>query len=232
MMVVLRYLPRHLADHLLTRGAAMFVVGTVLLLPVLLGAEGAGVEPAAAGALLISAIGNVTLFLTLIALYGVVGRDIRMGYYRLLFCRPLSPVAYSAASFAVAVVTFYIVLLALIGLFSAVREPIWPGGAVIAGWTLEFVLLGSLVFVFSRFSRLDWIFAVFVFILGGAARDRWPPGESILGSVLNVVLPPAGGNFAGGIPVWSHIAWGLGYAGVMIALGLLAVRLIPPGEHR
>lgn len=231
MSVVVRYLPRQLADHLLTRGAAMFVVGTVLLLPVLLGAEGAGIEGAALRGVLIQAIGNVTVFLTLIALYGVAGRDIRQGYYRLLYSRPLSPVAYNAASLGVALVTFLLVLLALVGMFSVMREPIWLGLTPLAQWAIGFVSLGSLVFVFSRFSRLDWIFAIFVFVLSGVARERWPAGESIVGVILNVLLPPTGRSFVDGAPIWSHIAWELGYAGVMIVLGLVAIRYIPPGEH-
>jgi hypothetical protein len=234
MSIVLRYLPRYLADHLLTRGAAMLILGIVLSLPVLLGAGGPRTDPEALRRLLVQVLGNITVFLTLVATAGVVGTDLRQGYYRFIFSRPLSPVTYYGMAFGATLMSFLTVLLALTGIFAVVRGPMWPGLRPFAGWSITFVSLGSLVFVFSRFSRLDWLFAIFAFILGDLARSRWPASESMPGAVLNVLLPPGGhaSFFAdGGAPLWGHVAWALGYAAVMLALGLLAVRHLPPGEH-
>jgi ABC-type transport system involved in multi-copper enzyme maturation permease subunit len=233
--IVLRYLPRYLADHLLTRGAAMLVVGAVMALPVLLAAGGSGTDPEALRRLLGQVIGNVSVFLILIATAGVVGTDIRQGHYRFLLCKPFSPVAYYGAAFGATLVSFLTVVVAFIGVFALVRDPVWPGVRPFVDWSINFLLLGGLVFACSRFTRLDWLVAVAAFILGDVARNRWPASESVLGAGLNVLLPPSGRDsyFAdGGAAVWGHIGWAVGYAAVTIALGLLAVRYVPPGEHR
>lgn len=233
MTVLLRYLPRHLADHLLTRGAVMVVVGIVFLLPFLLGAEGVP-RGAASRRMLEQSLGNVAPFLTLIATYGIVGADIRHGYYRFLFSKPLRPVAYYGLAFGVALTGFLVATTVLIGVFAVVLTPVWPAGDAFGDWVLQFLLLGALVFVFSRFTRLDWVLALFVLILGEVARGRWPAEESVLGTVLNVLLPPRGPPtyFPDGSPAWGDIGWTAGYAALMVALGLLAVRYVPPGEGR
>ncbi len=234
MSVVLRYLPRYLADHLLTRGAAMLILGAVLSLPVLLGAGGPRTDPEALRRLLVQVLGNITVFLTLVATAGVVGADIRQGYYRFILSKPLSAVAYYGVAFGATLVSFLAVLLAFTGIFAVVRGPMWPGLRPFADWSITFMLLGSLVFACSRFSRLDWLFAMFAFILGDLVRSRWPASDSIAGAVLNVLLPPgrhASYFAAGGAPLWGHVSWALGYAAVMLALGLLTVRHLPPGEH-
>jgi hypothetical protein len=234
MSIVLRYLPRYLADHLLTRGAAMFVVGAALGLPVLLAAGTQRTDPEALRALLVQVIGTTTVFLILIATAGIVGGDLRQGYYRFILSRPLSPVAYYGLAFAASQLSFLAVLFAFTGIFAVLRGPIWPGLRPFAGWSISFVLLGSLVFVVSRFSRLDWLFGIFALMLGEVVRDRWPPDGSIPGAVLNVLLPPRVHDWfaADASALWGHIAWALGYAAVMLTLGLLAVRHVPPGEHR
>jgi hypothetical protein len=211
----------------------MLVLGIVLSLPVLLGAGGHRTDGVALRTVLVQVLGNTTVFLTLVATAGVVGTDLRQGYYRFIVSRPLSPVAYYGMAFGAALMSFLTVLLALTGIFAVARGPLWPGLRPFAGWSITFVSLGSLVFVFSRFSRLDWLFAIFAFILGDLARSRWPASESVLGAVLNVLLPPGGRSYFadGGAPLWGHVAWALGYAAVMLTLGLLAVRHLPPGEH-
>ena len=235
MSIVLRYLPRYLADHLLTRGAAMLVVGAVMALPILLATGGSQADEEALHTLIVQAVGNISVFLTLIATAGVIGTDVRHGYYRFLLCKPFSPVAYYGAAFGATLLSFLTVVLVFTGVFAVVRDPVWPGVRPFASWSITFLLLGGLVFACSRFTRLDWLVAVAAFILGDVARNRWPAAESVLGGVLNILLPPSGRSsyFAdSGAALWGPIAWALGYAAVMIALGLLAVRYAPPGEHR
>jgi hypothetical protein len=233
MNVVLRYFPRYLADHLLTRGAVMLVVGAVLGLPVLLAAGTARADPEALRTLLVHTVGTTTAFLILIATAGIVGGDVRQGYYRFVFSKPLSPAAYYAMAFVASLASFLVVLLVFTGIFALLRGPIWPGLRPFAGWSINFALLGSLVFVLSRYTRLDWLFGIFALLLGEAVRDRWPPSDSTVGAVLNVLLPPRVHQWfaADGSAVWGAIAWALGYAAVMLALGLLAVRNVPPAER-
>ena len=232
MTVLLRYFPRHLADHLITRGIVMFLIGAVMLLPFLLVPDG---ETAMSGAELVrQSLSGITPFLTLVATYGIVEQDVRHGYYRFLFSKPVSPVGYYGASFLASAISFLVIVSLMIGLIAIVREPVWPGGLGIADLTLMFLLLGALVFAFSRFTRADWVLGIVLLLIGSAARRRWPPDESALGAVLNVLLPPDTPRtfFPGGRPDWSDIGWTLGYAAVALAAGLLAVRFMPFGEHR
>ena len=232
MTPLLRYVPRHLADHLLTRGAAMLVIGVVMLLPFLLAPTPEGGAPIEQ--ILRQGLHGVSPFLTLVATYGIIDQDVRHGYYRFLLAKPISPVGYYAASFVVSLASFLVIMLLLIGFVAIARGPVWPGGHAVADLTLEFLLLGALVFAFSRFTRVDWVFGIAVLVTGSAVRTRWPPDESALGAVLNVAFPPdrPGSFFPRGTPDWPGISWTLGYAAVALTVGLLAVRFMPFGERR
>ena len=232
MTPLLRFFPRHLADHLLTRGAVMFAVGVVMLLPFLLVPESGDTFPL--DRLLREALNGVVPLLTLVATYGIIEQDTRHGYYRFLFSKPIDPSGYYAASFVASGITLLLVVMLLIGLAAVVRGPVWPGGQAVADFLLFFTLLGALVFAFSRFTRADWVFGFAMLFIGGPARHRWPPDESALGAVLNVLLPPDQPRtfFPSGTPDWSDISWTLGYAAAALTFGLLAVRFVPFGERR
>lgn len=232
MRAALRYFPLYFRDHVVTRGVAMTLVGIVFLLPII-AAPSHGSTATLPRALAQYLRGSSGLF-TLVATFGIVGGDQRQAFYRFLFAKPVSPVAYYALAFCAAGVTFVLVNLLMLGIVALFVTPFWNGAALLDA-VVEFVLVGALVFALSRFTRLDWLLALFVMGIASFLRSRFPPHASALGAVLNVVFPPTGTEtyFPGGThPAWGALAWALGYAAVMLGLGLAAVRFMSFGSSR
>ncbi len=233
MMILLRYFPRQLRDLLLTRGAAMLVVGVVFSLPLWLAQT--AIPEANAQAVLRQTLEGMTLFLTMIATYGIVGEDVRRGYYRFLFSKPISPIQYSVQAMVAAFLVFVIAQFLLIGVFAMVVEPVWPDGAL-RETAAAFVLLGSMIFALSRVTRMDWLIALTIFIFGNLVRVWYPPAESFLGKLLNVVFPPnhllEPALFPPHAIDWSNVAWVAGYSVACIVIGLSLVRFIPLSSGR
>lgn len=230
----LRFFPRQLRDTLLTRGAAMLVIATLLLLPPLLtDFSGRPVAPDWKQ-ILGRTLEESTLFLTLVATYGIIGEDVRRGYFRLVFSKPVSPVWYYLQAFVAAWLALLAVQFVSVAVFAAVREPVWPAKSIVLSWQ-QFLIVGAIVFALSRVTRLDWLLGVLLVILGTTLRGAYPPSESLRGKVLNVLLPPVhlfqSGAFPEG-PDLAHTAWLTGYALLAIAVGLVLVRTVPFGTER
>ncbi|MCH7874654.1 MAG: hypothetical protein IH965_05080 [Gemmatimonadetes bacterium] len=234
MIRILRYFPRLLADYLARRGAAMLLVGVVLMLPVMVAArKAAGGEEFDPTVLLSQGLRNTAQLLILVASYGLIGHDFRTGFYRFVFVKPLSPVGYYAATFVAALLGFQLVLLTLTGIYSVAVRPAWPGTLFLDA-AVYFAFIGSLIFAFSRFTRLDWVLGMFLLLLGDLARHAYPKDESFLGAVMNVILPPdppASFFDAAGV-AWGELSWVLGYAAIAFAIGLMTVRVVPMGAAR
>ena len=89
--VLLSYVPHMLRDHLMTRGGAMAVIAAVFVLPLVVTlAQVTDVTPEALHGQGVALTLGLTPFLTLVATYGLVGHDFRLGSYRSLFSKPIS----------------------------------------------------------------------------------------------------------------------------------------------
>ncbi len=234
MIRILRYFPQLLADYLARRGAAILLVGVVLMLPVMVAArQAAGGEEFDPTVLLNQGLHNTAPLLVLVASYGLIGQDFRMGFYRFVFVKPLSPVGYYAATFVAAFLGVQLALLTLTGVYSVVVRPAWSGTPFLDG-AAYFAFLGSLIFAFSRFTRLDWLLAMLLLIVGDQARDAYPKDKSFLGAVMNVILPPdpPASFFTADAVAWGELSWVLGYAAIAFAIGLMTVRVVPMGAAR
>lgn len=234
-MSLLAFFPRQLRDHLLTRGAAIFVIGLMMLLPVLLtDYAGRPREPDWRG-LLSGSLGAAAAFGVLVGAYGLLGEDIRRGYFRVLFAKPVSPVWYYTQSLVGAALAYLAALVAVVGVFAVFRTPVWPGREL-AEFGLGFLLVGSIIFALSRFTRLDWIFGFTMWIMGDMVRSALPASESLRGKIANVVLPPTHLLEGGVVTVygidWGAMLWLVSYAGLWIVAGLAAVRFLPLGSAR
>ncbi len=234
MTILLAYFPRQLRDIVLTRGAAMLVIAVIMALPLLLGAvpiaEGADV-----GALLGKTLQNASVFLIMVATYSLIGDDVRNGYFRFLFSKPINPVLYYTQAFLAAAIAFLAVQLVMVGVFAVVVQPAWPGRLFLE-MIASFVLFGSVIFALSRVVRLDWVIGLFLFILGAGMRDWYPPAESIKGKIFNVLLPPSHLLEDPLFPAigvdWWLVAWVGGYAAICLAIGLSLVRFVPLGSQK
>lgn len=231
----LAYFPRQLRDQLVTRGAAMLIIATMIALPVLLTEYDSAMQ-VDWEMLLARTLNGMVVFLIMVATYGVIGEDMRRGHFRLLFSKPISPVTYYGQALVAAWIGFALTLLVVTGVFALVREPVWPTDALVEAH-VGFLLLGGIVFGLSRFTRLDWVVGLLLMIFGGALRDAWPADASLWGKVVNVVMPPSHLEVtdyfpaAGGFDVGPAL-WIVGYAGLFIVGGLTAVRFVPMGSAR
>ncbi len=228
-----QYFPRQLRDMLLTRGAAMLVIAVVFTLPILMGAV--RIPPNGAAVLLDGTLSAMSPFLVMVATYGIIGEDVRRGYFRFLFAKPISPVLYYAQAFLAALIAFLAAQLIVVAVFALVVEPAWP-----ERWLLErtvfFLSLGSVIFALSRVLSIDWLIGLLFFVVGQGVRNWYPVSESLRGKVFNVVFPPSHLMESGLFPVegieWGHVAWVVGYAAMCLAIGLSLVRFMPFGSQR
>jgi hypothetical protein len=230
---LLQYSPRQLRDTLLTRGAAMSVIAVVFSLPILMVAV--RIPPNGAAVLLDGTLSAMSPFLVMVATYGIIGEDVRRGYFRFLFAKPISPVLYYAQAFLAALIAFLAAQLIVVAVFALAVEPAWP-----ERWLLErtvfFLSLGSVIFALSRVLSIDWLIGLLLFVVGQGVRDWYPVSESLRGKVFNVVFPPSHLMGSGLFPVegieWGHVAWVVGYAAMCLAIGLSLVRFMPFGTQR
>ena len=239
--VLASYLPHMLRDYLMTRGGAMAIVGAVFILPFVLAlGQTSNATPEALHAQGVGLVLGLTPFLALIATYGLIGQDFRLGFYRPLFAKPISVPLYYAMLFCCAAVSFWLVQALVLLALAAFGINAWD----FAAWlemSMRFALLGGLTFAMSRVTRLDWLYAFLLYQLAAPLRELLPAAESIRGFLINVVFPPtqlfdlsrgarAEGQFSALIssagPEWTSIAWLAGYATICLAIGLLAARRI------
>lgn len=236
------YLPLMFRDYLLTRGGAMVVVAIVFIAPILLtfGANPA-MTPEQMNGQAIGVMKAVSPFLTLIAMYGLIGQDFRLGYYRSIFAKPVSSPLYYVAVFGCALLGFWVVQGFMLLTFAAFGVNTWDAGVAL-DITMGFVVLGSMVFAFSRISRLDWIFGVLFMSLASPLRAAYPADQFFRGKIINLALPPMhlfdltpAARMEGQMtalvtaagPEWASLAWILGYSLVFFAFAIVLVRKLP-----
>ena len=240
--VLVSYVPHMLRDYLMTRGGAMASVAVVFVLPLVLTlAQETDATPEALHSQGVALTLLITPFLALIATYGLLGQDFRLGFYRPLFAKPISVPVYYAMLFCCAAVSFWLLQALVLLALASFGIDAWDPGAWLE-MSLRFALLGTLTFAISRVTRLDWLFAFLFFQLAAPLRQLFPAAESIRGFLINALFPPtqlfelppsarAGGQFSSlissGGPEWASIAWLSGYATICFVIGLWAVRRIP-----
>lgn len=235
------YVPHMLRDQLLTRGGAMLVVAAVFIAPLMLALPQSDQMTAEQmRSQSIQVMLSLSAFMTLIATYGLIGQDFRLGFYRPMFAKPVSVPLYYALLFCCAAVSFWLVqTLTLLGL-AAFGINAWAPAAALE-IMLRFTLLGTIIFAISRVTRLDWILALLFFTLASPLRQAYPAEESIRGWLINVFFPPthlfdlapaerASGQLSALItsagPEWGSIAWLVGYGTIWFLIGLWLVRRI------
>lgn len=240
--ILVSFAPHMFRDYLVTRGGGMAAIAAVFVGPTLLGfAQVAEPNAEQMHIQAVQLMGMITPFLTLIAVYGLIGQDFREGFYRPMFAKPVSVPLYYAQLFCCAVLCFWIVQGLVLLAFAVYGVNAWEPTAWL-DFSMRFFLLGTLTFAISRVSRLDWLFAMFFFSLASPLRQGYPAAESLLGWLINVLFPPtqlfdllpaarAQGQFSALVAEvgleWGSIGWVAGYSAVCFLIGIWAVRRIP-----
>jgi hypothetical protein len=233
-----RYTFWQFRDFIVERGIAIVLIGLLLgyvLIEPLRRAMGPTFSTAAsspARTVLIMVSSSIVSLAVLIAVNGIVSTDRKMGYYRFLFAKPVSPLVYYAQLFFVYMVGVIASMLVLSGLlhwvvpsFSILRFLLYTA--------VVFVAMGGIGFFISVATRFDWLTLAAVWLGSRILRDLYgeKPG---LRSKLVQILPPvhklndvATDIIANGTAVTSDVVWLMAYGAVFFVLGLLLLRYGP-----
>ena len=175
---------------------------------------------------------SIVSLAVLIAVNGIVSTDRKMGYYRFLFAKPVSPFAYYAQLFFVYMAGVIASMLVLSGLLHWV-VPSFSIFHFLVYTAVVFVAMGGIGFFISVATRFDWLTLAAVWLGSRILRDIYgeKPG---LRSKLVQVLPPvhklndlATDIIANGTAVASDVVWLMAYGAVFFVLGLVLLRYGP-----
>ncbi|MEO6528101.1 MAG: hypothetical protein ABIP93_15880 [Gemmatimonadaceae bacterium] len=247
-----------LRDYLMDRGTPTFIVamlfGYLTLMPMLLRHEAPvsqevvarfGSETAARAAMLgqlhygflRTFLGTLVFLGALFAMNGIVANDRKLGFYRFLFAKPVTPARYYGQAFLIHWVAFLGVMALLGVIYGAAVGAVlsWPLMAVVA---LMFLCYSGIAFLLSAAARWDWLSLVAVSVLSTFAWGKFggsthplagllyllPPlhrTDEVYASVSGVHLLAAGAPLA--LP-WPLMWWLAGYGATSFLLGLLVLR--------
>lgn len=237
------YIPWMLRDYLTNQGPATLIVvlliGYMALMPVIDGPIGAslGDVPGDMARRLLLAIIPAFAFLgPFFATNGIIANDRKFSYYRFLFSKPVSPIAYYVTTFLVYGVGVFIVSLALMGIWSIAVRPMFPMSLfVVVG--VMYIAFGGIGFLLSAAWRFDWLSLVTVLLVASVAWEQWGDVQGVARLPL-YLLPQVHrasdiyamvvARPAAAIP-WSAILWLGGYGFVCFVLGMVVIRKRPLG---
>lgn len=230
-----RYALWQFRDFVIERGVAIVIIGLLwgyLLIAPLRAAMGASfaVGPRSpAWPLLISVTSSVVSLAVLIALNGMVSTDRKLGYYRFLFSKPVSPVAYYAQLFFVYMFGMLVAMLLLSGIlhtlvptFSIYNFLLYAG--------IIYVAMGGIGFFVSVATRFDWLTLAAIWVGSRVLRDVYGPRPGWQGNAVELLPPVHKLNevshtlITNGTADASDVIWLLGYGALFLALGLLVLR--------
>jgi hypothetical protein len=225
-------------DFVVERGVAIVIVGLLLgyvLLEPLRRAMGVAFSTDAsspARPILIMVSSSIVSLAVLIAINGIVSTDRKMGYYRFLFAKPVSPVAYYAQLFFVYMAGVIAAMLVLSGILHSV-VPSFSIVHFLLYTALVFVAMGGIGFFISVATRFDWVTLAVVWLGSRILRDIYGVKPGLPGKLVQV-LPPvhklndlATDLIANGTAGRSDVVWLVGYGAVFFVLGLLLLRYGP-----
>jgi hypothetical protein len=222
-------------DFVVDRGIAILIIGLlwgyVLVEPLrrAMGSAFAMGPTSPAWPLLVTVASSIVSLSVLIALNGLISTDRKMGYYRFLFSKPVSPVVYYAQLFLV----YMLGVIAAMLVLSGILHTIVPGFHIVnflIYTALIYVAMGGIGFFISAATRYDWLTLAAVWLGSRVLRDVFGARPGISGKLVQL-LPPvhklsdvANGMITNGSAPTSDVLWLLGYGAVFFFLGLLVLR--------
>lgn len=175
------------------------------------------------------ALGNLVFLGALFAMNGIVANDRKLGYYRFLFSKPISPARYYGQAFVLHWAGFLFVTSILGLLYQALVGPVL-GAPLYAAVALLYLCYAGIAFALSAAARWDWLSLVAVTVAANYLWLRYGNAHGPLSALL-YLLPPlhrtsevysavAGGH---ALP-WPLLGWFAGYGAVSFAIGLVVLR--------
>jgi len=230
-----RYSLWQFRDFAIDRGIAIMIIGLLwgytLIQPLRLtmGATFAISPGSPAWPLVITVTSSVVSLSVLIALNGIVSNDRKMGYYRFLFSKPVSAVAYYAQLFFVYMAGVTIAMLLLSGILHTV-VPTFNIFNFLLYTAITYIAMGGIGFLLSVVTRFDWITLAAVWLGSRILREFYGAKPGWRSKAVEL-LPPVHklddvsmSLITNGTAHTSDVLWLLGYGALFFALGLLILR--------
>jgi hypothetical protein len=179
--------------------------------------------------LLITVASSIVSLSVLIAVNGMVSIDRKLGYYRFLFAKPVSVIAYYVQLYFVHMVG----VLAAMLILSGVLRTIVPDFSIVnylLYTALIFVAMGGIGFFISVATRFDWLTLAAVWLGSRVLREFYGAKPGLPGKLVQL-LPPvhklddvANGLIINGSAPTNDVIWLLAYGALFFVLGLLLLR--------
>lgn len=183
-------------------------------------------------------VAGTLLVAVLMAAGGVAGTDIKQGYYRALFSKPIAP-------------WWFYLQRWLLGGLAVLTIPVWLGLAFSVAFgegtgltaelfgsvALGYLLIGGAVLLFSTLTSRDWLVAFLLYFLQARLHDaeqifttlnREVPAAMAL--VLKVLPPFDLVSARAPLPTGTDLVHVLGYGLGMVLVALLLLRFRPLGS--
>jgi ABC-type transport system involved in multi-copper enzyme maturation permease subunit len=181
---------------------------------------------------------NALVFVgALFAMNGIVANDRKLGFYRFLFAKPVSPSRYYGQAFLVHWAGFMMVMTLLGLVYGVILSPIVTQRLLVV-IALMFVAYSGIAFLLSAVARWDWLSLVAAAVAATLLWDRFGASTHPVARLL-YLLPPLhranevylsvsgtpvlGSASPGGIP-WALLAWLTGYGVLCYLAGLVVLR--------
>lgn len=231
---LLRYSAWQMKDYAIERGimvailAVLNMTGPIFSIRDLDPAERVIAPGSPVAMQIVVVIASLILLGILFSSQELISRSRKQGYYRLVFAKPVNPVAFYGQLFIVHLVGSVLLLMVIAILFSVAAVPL-PLARIAAVAALSYLLLGGVGFLMSAFVSRDAI-ALIVFVALSVLGKNVAATHAGFGvRFANLLIPVdhlaalkpllVGGNAAP-----HDIGWVAGYGLVAFVLGLLAVR--------
>jgi hypothetical protein len=176
--------------------------------------------------LVITVTSSVVSLSVLIALNGIVSTDRKMGYYRFLFSKPVSAVAYYAQLFFVYMAGVLAAMLLLATALHAV-VPTFKILNFVVYAAVIYIAMGGIGFFLSVATRFDWLTLAAVWLGSRIIRDFSGGGAGWKSKAVELLPPVHKLNdvsmsiITRGTAQTSDVIWLLGYGALFFALGLV-----------
>jgi hypothetical protein len=181
---------------------------------------------------------NALIFVgALFAMNGIVANDRKLGFYRFLFAKPVTPSRYYGQAFLVHWAGFMVVMTLLGLVYGVIMSPILTQRLLVA-IGLMFVAYSGIAFLLSAAARWDWLSLVAAAVAANLLWARFGASTHPIAKLL-YLLPPlhranevylsvAGTPVLGsaspdGIP-WALLVWLTGYGVLCYLAGLVVLR--------
>jgi hypothetical protein len=230
-----RYSLWQFRDFAIERGIAIMIIGLlwgytfIAPLRAAMGAAFALGPSSQAWPLVITVTSSVVALSVLIALNGIVSNDRKIGYYRLLFSKPVSPVAYYAQLFFVYMAGVLAAMLLLSGALHSI-VPTFSVFNYLLYAAVIYIAMGGIGFFLSVVIRFDWVALAAVWLGSHMLRDVYGPKPGWKSKAVEL-LPPVHkltdvsiSLITNGTAHTSDVLWLLGYGALFFAFGLLILR--------